>query len=140
MKSRYRFNVEWGDTDAAGIVFYPNFFKWFDAGTWRLLIGAGLTEAVLRDRHGLLGCPIVAANAEFLRPARFWDELELTSYISEVSGKSFLVSHEIRSDGELRAQGEEKRVAVRLAEPGGKRIEAVALPEAIRSLLWNGDT
>ena len=25
--------VEFGNTDAAGIVFYPNYFMWFDKGT-----------------------------------------------------------------------------------------------------------
>lgn len=26
----YRVKVHWGDTDAAGIVFYPNYYKWMD--------------------------------------------------------------------------------------------------------------
>lgn len=31
--SEYRFKVKWGDTDAAGIVFYPNYYKWMDEAT-----------------------------------------------------------------------------------------------------------
>ena len=29
----YKVKVQWGDTDAAGIVFYPNFYKWMDEAT-----------------------------------------------------------------------------------------------------------
>ncbi len=31
--------VEWGDCDETGIVFYPNYFCWFDCGFQRLLRG-----------------------------------------------------------------------------------------------------
>jgi 4-hydroxybenzoyl-CoA thioesterase len=136
VKQTYRFRVEWSETDPATITFYPNFFKWFDSATWRLLIGAGLTHEVLRDTYGLLGCPIVTASAQFLRPARFWDEVELTSYVESVSKKSFLVKHELRIGGDLCAQGEERRVAARGAGEAGRGIEAVALPEPIRRLVY----
>ena len=33
----YSFKVRWGDTDAAGIVFYPNFYKWMDEATHEFL-------------------------------------------------------------------------------------------------------
>ena len=36
MKSTFVVPVEFGDTDPATIVFYPHFFRWFDAGAWRL--------------------------------------------------------------------------------------------------------
>lgn len=25
-----KFQIQWGDTDRAGIVYYPNYYKWFD--------------------------------------------------------------------------------------------------------------
>jgi len=27
------YKIQWGDTDAAGIVFYPDYFRWFDLAT-----------------------------------------------------------------------------------------------------------
>ena len=29
----YRFKIRFGDTDAAGIVFYPNYYRWMDEAT-----------------------------------------------------------------------------------------------------------
>jgi YbgC/YbaW family acyl-CoA thioester hydrolase len=135
MKHSHKFRVEWGDTDAAAIVFYPNFFKWFDSGTWRLLIAVGLTREALDEQYGLIGCPLVEASAKFTRPARFWDEVELTSYVSSWRSKTFDLGHEIRVDGELCVKGKETRVLARHANAEGTRIEAVPIPAAIRDLL-----
>ena len=40
----YRHNVavHWGDTDPARIVFYPNYFEWFDQSTRLLFDSVGL--------------------------------------------------------------------------------------------------
>jgi len=132
---KYRFRVEWADTDAAGIVFYPNFFKWFDSGTWRLLIEAGLTHSVLRDSYGLLGCPIVEANSRFLSPAKFWDEVESSTYVESWRERSFIVAHEIRVGDKLCATGWEKRVMARSSDKPGVTLEAIPIPEEIRSIL-----
>jgi acyl-CoA thioesterase FadM len=36
-------DVTWGDCDPAGIIFYPNYFRWIDSGTWNLFFTVGLT-------------------------------------------------------------------------------------------------
>ena len=135
MSHTHRFRVEWGETDAAAIAFYPNFFKWFDAGTWRLLMSVGITLDVLREDHGILGCPIVEASSQFHRPARFWDEIELTSRVRRWGRRSFIVAHEVRVDGELRASGQETRVMARYVDGQGHGIEAAPIPESLRRLL-----
>ena len=43
--------VGWGDCDPAGIVFYPNYFRWFDDASWRLFEAGGLPHP---DRPGRL--------------------------------------------------------------------------------------
>ena len=34
--------IQWGDCDPAGIVFYPNFFRWMDAATWHFFDAASI--------------------------------------------------------------------------------------------------
>ncbi|MDX1406456.1 MAG: hypothetical protein R3192_18130, partial [Woeseiaceae bacterium] len=63
MKSTYTVPVEFGDTDPATIVFYPHFFRWFDASAWRLFAKAGLTLPVLQNDFGLVGLPIAEARS-----------------------------------------------------------------------------
>ena len=67
--------VGWGDCDPLGIVYYPNYFSWFDDGTHGLLGGAGFSQRQIIDRFGVLGTPLVDAGADMLHCSqrRFWE-------------------------------------------------------------------
>ena len=64
--ARHVVRIEWGDCDAAGITFYPNYFRWFDAAAWRLFGQAGFDAATLMASRGVF-LPIVEAGARFQR-------------------------------------------------------------------------
>jgi len=135
MKSIFVVPVEFGDTDPATIVFYPHFFRWFDASAWRLFAKAGLTLDVLQNEFGLLGLPIAEAKSKFIKPARLGDTLEITSYVSEWKRKSFDMMHEVRIDGDLCVEGMETRVCARYREVGSSEFVAAPIPEDIRRRL-----
>ena len=42
MVNECQLTVAWGDCDSAGIVFYANYFRWFDEASRRLFVRAGL--------------------------------------------------------------------------------------------------
>jgi len=133
LKTTHRVRVEFGDTDPARIVYYPNYFRWFENSAWRLLWKAGLTLDVLREEFGLLGLPIVNANAGFEKPSRFADVLEVTSYVGRWSEKSFEIFHEVRNDGDVCARGSEVRVCAAVDDAGNMR--ALPVPAEIRRRL-----
>ncbi len=130
MKSTLIVPVEFGDTDPATIVFYPHFFRWFDASAWRLFAKAGLTLDILQDEFGLIGLPIAAAKSKFIKPAHLGDTLEITSYITEWKRKTFEMVHEVPIDGDLIAEGRETRVCAKRIEDGEMR--AITIPDKIR--------
>ena len=53
--NRYSIRVDWGDCDPAGIVFYPNFYRWMDRGFWLLFESQNLTLEALNRRFGVFG-------------------------------------------------------------------------------------
>jgi acyl-CoA thioesterase FadM len=62
--------VHWSDTDAAGIVWFPNFFGWFEDAEEEIF-----TAALGRTRQSLLdelqfGMPRVEATAKYRSPVR----------------------------------------------------------------------
>lgn len=138
MKSKFVVTVEFGETDPAAIVFYPNFFRWFDASAWRLFAKAGLTFDVFRQEFGLIGAPIVDAQSRFIKPLRFEDRIEITSHVTRWGRKTFDMAHEVRRDGELCAAGLEIRVCAERLEDG-TGIRAVPIPAAIRERLSAAD-
>ena len=54
--------VEFGNTDAAGIVFYPNYFMWFDKGTHWLFKSMNLAPKELLELIIALFCQFLMHN------------------------------------------------------------------------------
>jgi 4-hydroxybenzoyl-CoA thioesterase len=127
-----RTRVRFGETDAAGIVFYPTFFSWFDSGTHGLL---RFGEAPSRGEGGgpKFPLPIVECGATFLAPLQFDEEIEIVSTVAKIGESSLRVEHEVRTRaGKTCARGFEQRVFVTIA--GGRPAKA-PIPAELRAHL-----
>lgn len=127
------FMVEWGDCDPAGIVFFPNFFRWMDAASLQFFRAAGVPPwREFEARTGILGTPLVDASAKFLRPATYGDVIGVQTEVDEWRGKSFVMSHIIRRGDDVLVEGRTVRVFARRHPDDPARIQAVEAPESIR--------
>src|SRR4029078_4623719 len=79
--------VRWGDVDAAGIVFYPRFYEWYDLGCEALFAALGLPWPELFPKHGIVGVPILESGSRFASPARYGDTLEIRAEVAWVKDK-----------------------------------------------------
>lgn len=133
--NRRPLHVEWGDCDAAGIVFYPRYFAWFDACTFALFERTGLSMRALWEKHGAAGTPLVDAHARFVIPSRWGDDLLCESGVIEWGQSSFTVQHRLLKDGKLAVEGLEKRVWVVPHPTEAGRIKGQPVPrEVVASL------
>jgi 4-hydroxybenzoyl-CoA thioesterase len=129
------FSVEFGDCDPAQIVFYPNYFRWMDAAMLRFFRSCGVPSwKEMEAASGIIGTPLVDASARFVRPASYGDLIDVETTIVVLLGKSFVMRHLIRRDGELLVEGREVRVFARRHPDDPKRIQAVPMPDNIRRL------
>jgi YbgC/YbaW family acyl-CoA thioester hydrolase len=129
-----RTRVRFGETDAAGIVFYPTFYAWFDAGMSGLLRAAAgpLLGAEGRPRWPV---PIVESGARFSVPLYYDDAIAIRSTITELGTSSIRIEHVVlRGDVEV-ARGFEVRVLIGYHDG---RMGAVALPQELRDALADG--
>lgn len=140
MQSTLTVSVEFGDTDPAATVFYPNYFRWYDAAAWRLFIKAGFTLDVLKRDFGIVGHPIVDARSRFIKAVFFGDTIEIVSSITEWKRKTFEVRHEVLNKGELHAEGTEVRCLVSRVNEHSNQIRAVTIPDEIKRRLTEGDS
>ena len=111
-KSIYKVRVEWGNCDPAKIVFYPNYFAWFDSATHRLFESVGCSLAVLAEKYGVAGFPLVEAKASFMSPSVVGDELAIESYIETWNRRSFAVSHTVFNKDKIALKGSEIRAGL----------------------------
>jgi 4-hydroxybenzoyl-CoA thioesterase len=124
--------IEWGQCDPAGIVFNPRFFEMFDANSWSLFEAAlGVKPQDLAATYGIVGIALVDARANFLKPAKFGDSVEIVSRISEFRRSSFDVEHKIMVGGELAVEGMETRVWAARDESNPDKIKAIAIPQNV---------
>jgi YbgC/YbaW family acyl-CoA thioester hydrolase len=124
--------VQWGDCDPAGIIFYPTYFRWMDAACWALFDSVGYDAKRMRAEH--LAMPLVSADCQFLYPAEQGDRCEVRSSIARFGGKSFVVAHEVqRADGMALAKGTETRVWGKFEAGPGTRLRGVAMPEDLKA-------
>jgi 4-hydroxybenzoyl-CoA thioesterase len=125
--------VEWGDCDPAGIVFNPQFFRWFDHGTSMLYETAGWPKQEMLARFGGAGCPLVETRATFRAPCRYGDDVQIVTEIVELKTRSFDVRHTLIKDGVVCVEGFETRVwTVKDPERGLKSAE---IPEDLAARL-----
>ena len=125
--------LQWGDCDPAGIIFYPTYFRWFDAATWNMFAQAGYHAKRMRAEHRAM--PLVAADCQFKHPAEQQDRAEVRSRILRWGGKSFVVGHEVvREEGTLLAQGSETRVWGRYVEGRGSPLKGEPIGEELKLL------
>ena len=88
--------IEFGDCDPAGIVFYPNYFRFFDAATAGLLFEAlGIRKSGWLARFDVVGIPMVDTGARFLRPSRFGDVVRIETTVTTIGRSSFEVAHRL---------------------------------------------
>jgi YbgC/YbaW family acyl-CoA thioester hydrolase len=129
--------VQWGDCDPAGIIFYPTYFRWMDAACWAFLASVGYDAKRMRAEH--FAMPLVSADCQFLHPAQQGDRCVVRSRVARFGGKSFVVSHEVqREDGMPLAKGSETRVWGRFDAGPGSRMRGQAIPKELKALFRAG--
>jgi acyl-CoA thioesterase FadM len=87
------FDISFGDCDPAGIVFYPNYFRWFDATYHAFLANRDLHHESLIKKLDCLGTGLIDCGASFRLPATSGSGLTLTMTIESWSEKTFKLKY-----------------------------------------------
>ena len=84
--SRRDVEISWGDCDPADIVYFPNYFRWFDASTAHHFATAGLPKPELIRRYNVVGFPMVDTNARFHVPSKHGEIVTIETQITRFVG------------------------------------------------------
>jgi 4-hydroxybenzoyl-CoA thioesterase len=133
---QYRFQVRWGETDAAGIVFYPNFYGWMDEASHHYFTEIGYPTIKLFENKKI-GLPLLEAKCVFKAPLMFGDQVTVASTISEVRDKVIILNHTFWKDGQTIAEGMEIRAWVEL---NSSELRAIPIPNEVREAIQRKGT
>lgn len=130
--SVYTQRVEFGDCDPAGIVWYPNFFRWMDAASRHFFVECGVPPwHEMEKTSGVIGTPLVNTQARFIQAASYGDVLQIHTCVLEWRGKSFVQRHRIDRGSDTILECDEVRIFAGRRADGS--LFAMPIPGAIRS-------
>lgn len=121
--------VRYAETDQMGVVYYANYFVWFEVGRTELLRSLGGTYREL-EAEGIF-LPVIEASCAYAQASRYDDELEIRT-----TGR-------LLSPVRVEFQYEVVRLADQITTATGRTVHAalnprgkpVRLPERVRTAL-----
>jgi 4-hydroxybenzoyl-CoA thioesterase len=121
--------VEWGHCDPAGIVYFPNYFNYFDSSTNALFLRAlGCNKYEMLKRYGIVGIPLVDVGARFIVPSTFGDVVTIESSVAEIRRSSFRMLHRLLRGDTLAVEGTETRVWVGRDPADPDQLKGMPIP------------
>lgn len=126
---RTRLRVRYAETDRMGVVYYANYLVWFEVGRTEWLRETGWSYREM-ERDGI-SLPVIEAHCEYRQPARYDDEIEITTYATLVTPVRIRFAYEAAraADGGVSAVGHTVHAAI---DASGKPCR---LPPRIREML-----
>ena len=124
----HHLRVYYEDTDLAGIVYYANYLKFIERGRTEWVRALGVDQSVLRAEQGIVFA-VRRVVADYLRPARFGDDLTVTTRLQSLGGARIVVGQEVLRGQEQLFQAEVTLVC--LTDAG----HAARLPPEVRARL-----
>ncbi len=97
MTHRFPVRVYYEDTDLGQVVYYANYLKFIERGRSEWLRAAGIDQPVLLERG--LAFVVRRVEADYLRPARFDDALEVVTTLDHAAGPRLTVTQVVERDG-----------------------------------------
>jgi acyl-CoA thioester hydrolase len=128
-QSTCQIRVRYAETDQMGVAYYANYLAWFEVGRAHHMREQGMSYRELESEDIFL--PVVEAHCRYVKPARYDDLLEITTFANVPNRVRIHFDYEIRraEDGELLARGTTHHVSV------DTRHKPKRLPENVTRLL-----
>lgn len=125
---RTRVRVRYAETDRMGVVYYANYFVWFEVGRTEWLRESGWTYREMESDGVAL--PVIEAHCEYRQPARYDDEIEIRTRATLLTPVRIRFDYEVvrAADAETVAAGHTVHAAM---DPGGRPCR---LPSRVRDL------
>jgi acyl-CoA thioester hydrolase len=118
--------VRYAETDKMGVVYYANYFVWFEVARADLLRALGWTYREME--HAGVSLPVIEAHCVYQRPARYDDEVEIRAVGRVLSPVRMEFNYEVFIKGQAQAAATGRTVHAAL-DTGGRPCR---LPDRIR--------
>ena len=101
MDHKYKVRIYYEDTDAGGVVFYANYFKFTERARTELIYEKlKLKHLELKDKFNVIFV-VKSLSSKYIAPARFEDDLTVVSKIVEKSPVRLVLEQNIEKGNKM---------------------------------------
>ena len=101
MDHKYKVRIYYEDTDAAGVVFYANYFKFTERARTELIYEKfKLKHLEMKDKFDVIFV-VKSLSSKYIAPAKFEDDLTIVSNIVEKSPVRLVLEQNIEKANKL---------------------------------------
>jgi acyl-CoA thioester hydrolase len=108
-------DVRFSETDLMGVVYHANYFNWFDIARFKVLENMG----GILEKKNEVEMPVVKVNCEYLKPARFGDQLIVRAVLEKDSVAKFTFHFTVKNKKNRRIIARATTVSVLNKKTGG---------------------
>jgi YbgC/YbaW family acyl-CoA thioester hydrolase len=126
-KFRIEERVRWGDVDAARIIFYGAYIRFFEIAETELFRAVGLSYGRMFDELDIW-LPRAHLECDFRRAAQLDDLLEVSVFVGRIGAKSLRLNFEVRRNGEAEIVADAHFVLVAVRR---NTFESVPIPDEL---------
>ncbi|HZH90750.1 MAG TPA: thioesterase family protein [Pyrinomonadaceae bacterium] len=130
-KFRIEERVRWGDVDAARIIFYGAYIRFFEIAETELFRTVGLPYGRMFDELDVW-LPRAHLECDFRQAAQLDDLLEVSVYVGRIGTKSLRLNFEVRRNGDPSIVAEAHFVLVAVRR---NTFDSVPVPEELKRRL-----
>ncbi len=125
----HELRVIYGDTDQMGVVYYANYFRFFEAGRNEFCRARDIPYREVESAGFIL--PVVEAQAKYHSPARYDDRLRIETWVPSVGRVQMRFEYEISraEDPDVLVRGHTVHACL------GKGGKLCRLPDTLRQAL-----
>lgn len=128
--------IYYEDTDAAGVVYYANYLKFFERcrTEWMRTVGHG--QADLAEEHGI-AFVVRAVNCEYLKPARLDDALSVGLEVEKLGRAQIVFRQHVRRPSDTAVDGWEELATgtVQIVCVNVEKMKSAPIPDFLRTKL-----
>ena len=122
-----RLRVRYAETDRMGVVYYANYYVWFEVARTDWLRETGWSYREM-EADGV-SLPVIESHCDYRQPSRYDDEIEIRTQATLVSPVRIRFDYEVLRDGSVLSTGHTVHAAV---DGGGRPCR---LPRRVLDML-----
>ncbi len=120
--------VRYAETDQMGVVYYANYYIYFEIGRVEYMrqLGVAYKEMEIQDDSFIV---VAESHCRYLRPARYDDLLRIRTRVAEARRRTIRFAYEIVNSATGNAAGHRRDAARRLRQQGPAKSAAGKIPQ-----------